>query len=372
MNAEVSVWTIVLAAGDATRFGRPKQYEALGGRRVIDWSLAAAQGLGDGVVVVVPEDRVGRAEPGADVVVAGSVTRAGSVRCGLAVVPPDADVVVVHDAARPLARSDLFRATVDAVRAGAAGAVCAIPVPDTVKRVEDGAVLETLDRSGLWAVQTPQAFRAGALRAAHAAGGEATDDAALLEVAGDRVVVVPGDPRNLKLTGPDDMLVAEALIGAPALRIGQGYDIHAFSDDPARRLVLGGVAFDGERGLAGHSDADVVAHAVADALLGAAGLGDLGRHFPDTDQAWLGADSMALLDEVVRRVAEAGWSPANADCTVVLERPRLAPVRQVMEARLSASLAAPVSVKAARTEGLGALGRGEGIACSAVALLRRR
>ena len=372
MSGELSVWTIVLAAGGATRFGRPKQYEVLGGRRVIDWSLAAARGAGDGVVVVVPEDRAGQPEPDADVVVAGAATRAGSVRCGLAVVPPHADVVVVHDAARPLVRSASFRAAVDAVRAGAAGAVCAVPVADTVKRVDNLTVVETLNRSELWAVQTPQAFRAGALRAAHATGGEATDDAALLEAAGDRVVVVPGDPRNLKLTRPDDLVVAEALLGGPALRIGQGYDVHAFSNDPDRPLVLGGVTLAGQRGLSGHSDADVVAHAVADALLGASGLGDLGHHFPDTDEAWSGADSMELLDEVVRRVGAAGWAPANADCTVVLELPRLAPVRRAMEARLTASLAAPVSVKAARTEGLGALGRGEGIACSAVALLRRR
>ena len=365
----MSVWTIVLAAGDSSRFGRAKQYEAIGGRRVLDWALECARGAGDGVVVVVPPALAHLPEPGADFVVAGSHSRAGSVRCGLSVVPADADVVVVHDAARPLATPALFSAVVDAVRAGAHGAVCAVPVTDTIKRVEGGAVVETLDRNRVRAVQTPQAFRADALRRAHAGGGEGTDDAALVEACGGRVVVVAGDVRNLKLTEPHDLVVAEALSGGPRLRVGQGYDIHAFCEEPGRPLVLGGVVFEAERGLVGHSDADVVAHAVADALLGAAGLGDLGRHFPDTDPAWAGSDSMKLLHEVVRLVDQAGWRPANADCTVVLERPRLAPHSEAMEHRLGAVLGAPVSVKAATAEGLGALGRGEGIACSAVVLL---
>lgn len=366
----MGVWTIVVAAGSSERFGRPKQHAVLGGRRVLDWSLDAARQAGDGVVLVVAPEDSARPE-GVDVVVVGAATRSGSVRNGLAMVPADADVVVVHDAARPLAGPALFRATVDAVRAGAEAAVCAVPVIDTVKRVEGSTVVATVDRSDLWAVQTPQAFAAGALRAAHAGGGEATDDAALLEAAGFAVAVVPGDPRNIKLTRPDDLVVAEALTGSPPLRVGQGYDVHAFSDDPGRPLVLGGVVFEGERGLAGHSDADVVTHAVADAVLGAAGLGDLGRHFPDADPAWAGADSLTLLADVVRRAAAAGWRPVNADCTVVLERPRLAPWRGDMESRLAAVLTAPVSVKAATAEGLGSLGRGEGIACSAVVLVGR-
>jgi len=155
------------------------------------------------------------------------------------------------------------------------------------------------------------------------------------------------------------------------VRVGQGFDVHPFTSDPARSLVLGGVAFEGERGLVGHSDADVVAHAVADAFLGAAGLGDLGRHFPDDDAAWSGADSMLLLAEVARLVRAAGWRPANADCTVVLEAPVLAPRRPAMEERLATAVGVPVSVKATRAEGIGALGRGEGIACWAVALVER-
>ena len=159
--------------------------------------------------------------------------------------------------------------------------------------------------------------------------------------------------------------------GVPALRIGQGIDVHPFSDDPARPLVLGGVVIsgDGVRGLDGHSDADAVAHAIADAVLGAAGLGDLGRHMPDTDARWAGADSLDLLRRVVALAADVGWAPVNGDCTVVAERPRLAPHVPDMSARLSDALGAPVNVKATRAEGLGALGRAEGIACTAVVLL---
>ena len=155
------------------------------------------------------------------------------------------------------------------------------------------------------------------------------------------------------------------------MRVGMGFDVHPFSDDPERPLVLGGVVVDGSPGLAGHSDADVVAHAVADALLGAAGQGDLGSHFPDTDPAWAGSDSLVLLGRVVEVVATAGWRPVNVDCSVVLEAPRLAPHRQAMQDRLGAEVGAPVTVKATRAEGLGALGRGEGVACWAVALLER-
>jgi len=158
-------------------------------------------------------------------------------------------------------------------------------------------------------------------------------------------------------------------VTAPAIRVGQGLDLHPYSDDPERPLVLGGVTFPGERGLAGHSDADVVAHAVTDALLGAAGLGDIGQHFPDTDPALAGADSLDLLRRAVADVRAAGWAPANVDCTVVLDRPKLAPVRAELERNLSEAVGAPVTVKGKRSEGLGALGRGEGALCLAVALV---
>lgn len=199
------VWTVVVAAGSGDRYGLPKQYERLVGRRVLDWSLAAARTSSDGVVLVVRADRETEAEE-ADAVVAGGDTRSMSVRAGLAAVPDDVDIVVVHDAARPAASRQLFRSVIRAVEGGADGAVPGLPVVDTLKRAQDGVVVETLDRRGLVSVQTPQAFLATVLRAAHAAGGEATDDAALVEQTGGRVVVVPGDPDNIKLTRPSDLL----------------------------------------------------------------------------------------------------------------------------------------------------------------------
>lgn len=208
----MEAWAVVVAGGSGTRFGHPKQWAALGGRPVLDWAVEAAAATCNGVVVVVPVDAVDRVCPGAAAVVAGGSTRSASVRAGLAAVPPSADVIVVHDAARPLARPALFTAVMDAVGAGASAAICAVPLTDTVKRVIDGVVHETLDRSSLVAVQTPQAFRAEVLRRAHAGEPDATDDAALVESLGERVVVVAGDPVNRKLTDPLDLVVAEALV----------------------------------------------------------------------------------------------------------------------------------------------------------------
>ncbi len=199
----------MVAAGSGARFGGQKQFEELEGRRVVDWALAASRSVADGVVLVVPADRVGQEAPVADVVVAGGATRSGSVRAGLAAVPADAGVVIVHDAARPFATPAIFHAVVEAVRNGADGAVPGVPVTDTIKQVAAGWVVATLDRETLVAVQTPQAFDAGALRRAHAGGAEATDDAALVEAAGGRVVVVPGDPANTKVTLRADLRQSE-------------------------------------------------------------------------------------------------------------------------------------------------------------------
>jgi 2-C-methyl-D-erythritol 4-phosphate cytidylyltransferase len=207
-----SMWVIVVAAGSGSRFGRPKQYEELAGRPVLDWSVAAARaaagGPGDGVVVVVPPERAAEPTSGADTVVAGGATRSSSVRAGLAAVPGDADVIVVHDGARPLAGAELFARVVGAVRDGADAAVPAVDVTDTLRHRSGRAV----DRNGLVAVQTPQAFRASALLRAHAAEPEATDDASLVEAAGGKVVVVEGSPANLKITRRVDLAIAEALV----------------------------------------------------------------------------------------------------------------------------------------------------------------
>jgi 2-C-methyl-D-erythritol 4-phosphate cytidylyltransferase len=202
-------WVIVVAAGQATRFGRAKQYETLAGRRILDWALDAARSVADGVVVVVPPGSEAAVEPGADATVPGGATRSASVRAGLAAVPPSATIVLVHDAARPLASPALFARVVDAVRGGADAVVPAIAVPDTLRRRDGG----TVDRDELVAVQTPQGFRAEALRAAHATGAEATDDAALVERQGGSVVLVEGEPGNRKITDPTDLAAAEGMIG---------------------------------------------------------------------------------------------------------------------------------------------------------------
>ncbi len=209
-------WAVVVAGGAGARFGGAKQFSVLGGRRVVDWAVMAAAAACEGVVLVLPAEQVGRValDVQPDVVVAGGASRSASVRAGLAEVPDGVDAVVVHDAARPLAHRGLFTAVLDALAAGADGAVVAVPVADTLKRVgEDGAVVETVDRDGLWAVQTPQGFRLDVLRAAHTGDAEATDDAGLVEAAGGRVVVVAGDRRNLKVTDPADLALLEAFVG---------------------------------------------------------------------------------------------------------------------------------------------------------------
>lgn len=373
------VWTIVVAAGSGQRFGGPKQYATLGPRRVLDWSVAAAREVGE-VVVVVPT-----ADAAREGAVAGGETRSESVRAGLAAIPHTATVICVHDGARPFADGALFARVVAAVAAGAEAAVPGSPVADTIKQVDaTGTVTGTPARDTLRAVQTPQAFRAATLRAAHAAGGEATDDAALVEQAGGTVVVVEGDPGNRKITDPADLRWAREQVepadaggaggaagagGAGGIRVGQGFDVHRFSDDPSRPLVLGGVTFPAHRGLHGHSDADVAAHAVTDALLGAAGLGDIGEHFPDTDPQWQGADSIELLRHAAGLLRDAGWVVGNVDCAVVCEQPQLAPRRAEMQQRLSEAAGGAVTVKGRRAERLGALGRGEGIAAWAVAVI---
>ncbi|CAI8042257.1 Bifunctional enzyme IspD/IspF, partial [Geodia barretti] len=357
-----------------------KQFQPLGDRCVIDWAVRGAARWCEGVVVVLPEAGPSARTPGrrprlpggcvaAVVVAAGGVLRSDSVRCGLSLVPGDAEIVLVHDGARPLAGDAVFMRVIQAVRDGADAAVPVIELTDTIRRRDGG----TADRSELVAVQTPQAFRAAALRAAHAGGADATDDATLVEAAGGTVTMVDGDSRNLKITEPHDLALAEeATVADHGMRVGQGFDVHRYSDDPDRSLVLGGVRFEGERGLDGHSDADVVAHACIEALLAAAGLGDIGQLFSDTDPSWAGADSLELLRHAVDAVRGAGWDPVNVSCSVVIDAPRIAPHRDAMQDRLGAAAGAPVNVTARHSEGVGALGRGEGVAAWAVALVARR
>jgi len=358
------VSAVVVAGGRGVRFGGPKQFLPFRGSTVAAHAVAAARSVADTVVLVVPADYDGD-DQGADIVVRGGDTRSASVRAGLATVG-DSDYVLVHDAARPLATAQLFARVLDALVAGADAAIPALAITDTIKRVSDGDVVGTVDRENLVTVQTPQGFRLEALLAAHASGDDATDDAALVEANGGRVVTVAGEYGNMKITEPGDERRLRG--GGAQMRIGHGYDLHRVSDDPTRALMLGLIHIDGP-GLVGHSDADVATHALCDALLGAAGLGDLGRHFPDTDPAFAGVASSVLLADVVDKMRHLGFRVASADVTIVAERPKLAPYMGAMEAALRAVVGAPVSVKATTNEGLDAVGRGEALAAHAVVLI---
>jgi 2-C-methyl-D-erythritol 4-phosphate cytidylyltransferase/2-C-methyl-D-erythritol 2,4-cyclodiphosphate synthase len=377
----VSWAAVVPAAGRSRRMGVDKVLAPVGDRPALTRALQVLRAAGVPLLVVgVRADaaaavRAQALEPFglADcLLVAGGATRAETVRRCLAQLPAEVTHVLVHDAARPYCSPELARRVMEATeRYGAACA--ALPAVDTVHRAAAGepVVAETLDRSRLWLAQTPQGFRRELLERAHAGGAEGTDDAGLVAALGVPVRLVEGERTNTKLTYPEDLA---SLPGGriPSVAVGLGQDVHRLV--PGRRLVLGGVVIPAEFGLEGHSDADVVAHAVADAVLGAAGLGDIGRHFPPSDERWRGADSLDLLRRCVEMAGEAGWRPVQADCVVTAERPRLGPHVPAMRARLAGALGCPserVNVKAGTAEGLGALGRGEGIAASAVVLLVR-
>ncbi|MDQ1530780.1 MAG: 2-C-methyl-D-erythritol 4-phosphate cytidylyltransferase [Microbacteriaceae bacterium] len=357
--------------------GLPKALAPLAGRPILDWCLDGVLAADiDSVVIAAPAaqlDAVRRmistrpAQPPISVV-PGGPSRQASVAAALATV--DDDVVLVHDAARPLTPPALFDAVRAAVVAGGSGVVPALTPADTIKVVDPaGAVRQTLDRSALAAVQTPQGFPAADLRRAYtAADREHTDDAALFAAAGGAVTTVPGEPAAFKITTPWDLQRAEHLlapVGAP--RTGIGVDVHAF--DPDRPLRLGGLEWPGEPGLAGHSDADAVCHALCDALLSAAGLGDLGSRFGVDRPEERDRAGLDFVHRTVALLAEAGWRPGNGAVQVVGRRPRIASRRAEMERTLTAALGAPVSVSGTTTDGLGFAGRGEGIAAVATALV---
>ena len=309
-------------------------------------------------------------------VVDGGDRRQDSVRKAFEHVQSQAAVVVIHDAARPLVTGAVIRRTVDAAfETGAA--IAALRASDTVKRADaSGRIVATLPRDEIFLAQTPQAFRVDVLRDALKITADATDEAALAEQAGHAVQLVEGDPRNLKITTPADLALAETFLraaaGAPSIRIGNGYDLHRLVD--GRPLILGGVTIPFEKGLLGHSDADVVCHAVTDAILGAAGAGDIGRHFPDTDPAWKDSNSLDLLGRAAAIVSTAGFAVVNVDVVVIAQRPRLAPHVDAIRARVAVALGcdpSQVSVKGKTNEGVDSIGAGESIAAHAVALLVR-
>ena len=383
-SRRVHVSAIVAAGGRGARFGagRPKQLLTLGGIPILQRSVDAFLrcDLVTSIVVVLPPDLAAsppdylRSSVKPVRLVGGGERRQDSVANGFAA-SGDADVIVIHDAARPLVSDAVIRRTV-AAAAESGAAIAALRASDTVKRGNaDLTIAETLRRDEIYLAQTPQAFRASVLRAALALADDATDEAALAERAGYAVRLVEGDPRNIKITTPDDLAMAGHLLGAasaPALRIGNGYDLHTLV--AGRPLILGGVTIPFDKGLQGHSDADAVCHAVTDAILGAAGAGDIGRHFPDSDAAWKDANSVELLRRAAAVVRAEGFAVVNIDVVVIAQKPKLVPYIERMQASLAGALgceAAQVSIKGKTNEGVDSMGAGASIAVHAVALLTR-
>ena len=370
-----SVTAIIVAAGASRRMGFDKlSYRLPDGRTVLETSCAlfAAHPAVDELVLVAGGNRpqceaIAAACPKPCTVVQGGATRADSVRSGLAAAK--GQLVAIHDAARPFASKQLIT---DALQAAAktGAAAPAVPVKDTIKVADkDRKVVATPDRATLYAVQTPQCFdRALYLQALETVSGEkaslVTDDCSLFELAGLPVTLTAGDYANLKITTKEDLQKEKTM------RIGHGYDVHRLVED--RKLILGGVEVPYEKGLLGHSDADVLLHAVMDAVLGAAALGDIGQHFPDTDPAYKGADSLALTREVAKIIAAHGYKVGNIDATILCQRPKLAPHIPAMRQNIADAFGLPldaVSVKATTEEHLGFTGEGLGIAAHAVALI---
>ena len=397
------VWAIVPAAGRGTRFAAPtpgsapKQYAMLLGATVLEWSLRAllAEPRVHAVVVALARDDahwpsiLPKLDSPKLQTTAGGENRQDSVMNGLEHLAPQAaadDWVLVHDAARPCLNAADLGALLDAVGAGAAplaagaaslgGAVLAAPIVDTVKR-ELADHVATVDRRGLWRALTPQVFAFAqlrhALREAALAGVAVTDEAQAIERMGLRPTLVPGSPFNVKVTREEDLAVASKILKMTEetpMRVGQGFDVHAFGEGD--HVMLGGVRIAHPQGVVAHSDGDVVIHALCDAVLGALGEGDIGRHFPDSDPKYRGADSRVFLRAVAGRMKAAGLKLINADVTVLAEAPRIAAHRAAMSAALSADLGVPaqlINVKATTTERLGFIGRGEGLAALASVLL---
>jgi 2-C-methyl-D-erythritol 4-phosphate cytidylyltransferase/2-C-methyl-D-erythritol 2,4-cyclodiphosphate synthase len=380
----------------------PKQFLELAGKPVLFHAVRNVQALQDVVcvVIVLPAGHIpwARGILGSECwnirleYAAGGATRQESVWRGVIQTPADAGLILVHDAVRPLCDPETMQRVVDAAWLRGA-AVPGLPATDTIQRVSlRGRILATPPREELYAIQTPQCFRSEILRAAleraQRTGYLGTDESSVVRWAGHSVAVVPGSPLNIKITRPVDLEIAELLIKGQSaqeseaevqggrrsmIRIGQGIDYHRLVD--GRKLILGGIDIPFEKGLEGHSDADVLTHAICDALLGAAALGDIGRHFPDNNPAHRGRFSLEFLREVRKLVEQAGWLVWNVDATILAQRPRLSPFMEAMRRNIGECLGLEmdaVSVKATTTEGMNAEGQGEGISAQAVALLGKR
>ncbi|MBC8529980.1 2-C-methyl-D-erythritol 4-phosphate cytidylyltransferase [Christensenellaceae bacterium NSJ-44] len=386
----MEVGAVIVAAGRGNRMGADvnKVFLPLCGKSVLAWSVQAFMDFGvRRIAVVLAPGEEGAAREAlkplkgeAQVTFAnGGAQRTQSVCAGLCALGEGIDYVLIHDGARPLVTGEVIGAALASAREKGSG-IAALPVKDTIKLTDgEGKILSTPERANLYAVQTPQAFCFEAIMQAHAAaaqaGANATDDAALLEEMGQMVYLSKGDEENIKLTTPQDMALARQILrrrqGArPGPRIGTGFDVHALVQ--GRALILGGVNIPYEKGLLGHSDADVLTHAVMDALLGAAALGDIGKLFPDNDPAYAGADSIALLEQVAARVRQAGYAIGNVDATIVAQAPKCAPHIGRMRENLARAMGiglGQVGLKATTTEHMGFEGRGEGISAQAAAIL---
>lgn len=375
----MSVTALIVAAGSGSRMGGelPKQFRSIAGKAVLAHAVdaLASHPAIDAVQVVIGDsqqdmarDALGGRDVGALII--GGAERADSVRAGLAAV--EADAVLVHDAARPFCPHGVIDRLLAALDE-AEGAVPVLTVADTLARANQ-MLGDPVDRAGLVRVQTPQAFRFRSLTETYAqwSGPSPTDESTVMRAAGREVAVVDGDPMLEKLTTGADWQRAEAWLHSRLVpRTGLGFDVHAFSGDGP--IMMGGIEVRHDRGLAGHSDADVVLHAITDALLGAAGLGDIGQHFPPTDPQWKGANSSIFLAHAAELVRQAGGIIDFVDCTVICEAPKVGPHRDAMRSRVAEILALPltsVNVKATTTERLGFIGRREGIAAQAIANVR--
>lgn len=356
---------IIVAAGSGTRFGSDKLAIVLGGKPVWQWSVETFLNHPeiDEVIVVGERDYP-------DVKwVPGGASRTESVANGLRAVSSDSEFVLIHDAARPFVSPSIISHVISALKEGHRAVCPILPVTDTIRQNNT-----LISRAELQAMQTPQGGRlSDFLTALDQASPNFTDDISLLESLGHSLHGVQGDPKNLKLTTEDDLIRLRGYLNME-LRTGLGYDIHAFSTDPNRPMILGGLEFDDRPGLEGHSDADALLHAIVDALLGAASLGDIGVHYPNTDPRWKDRPSLLFLTESANLLREKGWEVINIDATVIAERPKVNPVRQEMCAVIAEAAgieADRVSVKATTNERLGTIGREEGIAAMAVATIRR-
>ena len=375
------IYAVVVAAGCGKRAGVAKQFLPFRGRPLYWHSVATLACVPHitGIVLVLPEERLDEEEQSLArhkellgvplIVCAGGPQRQDSVALGLAKLPPEVSHVVVHDAARPFVSASLVTSVCAALANGETAVIPVLPISDTVKMVENGHVLKTLDRSKLGLVQTPQGFSVDLLRQAHVHNtASVTDDAALVESLGGRVCTVPGESANVKITHPEDIRLLQDA-PRPVLSVGQGYDVHRFGG--TRPLILGGVCIPGAPKVDAHSDGDVLLHALMDALLGAASLGDIGQHFPDNDPNYLGISSSVLLDRVLELLREQNMRPLNADLTVIAQKPKISPYREEIRNNLARLLCLDrqyVNVKATTEEHLGFTGRLEGIKASAIVL----